>query len=182
MQPNPLAIFLLCLGGAAALVFLLWLNHKLRGRPKSEERPEEGTRPAQEAPTLTSQIMSRLLGAAGPIEEAATPLPATSTSGGQRIAKPGNVVNDGLTGNVLPEEVREVMRFWAMVEVAERVIKSGKMGTAEAIETVFNCKRSGRPDSVYARARAALNARSEASYRERQDRLVELQTAATVED
>ena len=50
----------------------------------------------------------------------------------------------------MPEEIREVMRFWAKVEAAEAIIKTGKMGQTEAIEAVFNCKRSGRPDSPYA--------------------------------
>ena len=69
------------------------------------------------------------------------------------------------------------MRFQAKVEVAEAIIKTSKLGQAEAIEVVFNCKRSGQPDSPYARARAAITARSEAQYRTNQDWLMQLQAA-----
>jgi hypothetical protein len=171
---------LLLMGG---FILLLWGVSRLSGRPKSEEKEHAVTsRPiAEEAQAvrmdLPSYIMSLILGQAGPVEAAATPLPATPHEAGQPIAKPGNAVNDTLTGNVLPEEVRETIRFWAMVESTERIISGGKVGQTEAIELVFNCKRSGRPDSLYARARAALNARTEATYRANQARLVELQAA-----
>lgn len=115
------------------------------------------------------------------IEQPATLLPATPREVGQGFAKPGNAVNDSLTGNMLPDEVREVVRFWAMVEAAERVVQSGKMGQVEAVETIFGCKRSGRPESTYARAVAALKARSDTAYREQQARLLELQAAAVEE-
>jgi hypothetical protein len=187
MEPNPLAIFLLCLAGAGALMFVLWLNHKMvtRYRPKSgeEETPAIVSRSieaeaAPVSPSLVGLIMSFLLGSAGPAERPATLLPAPSPEAGQLIAKPGNAVNDPLPGTMLPEEIREVVRFWAMVDVAERIIAGGKVGQTEAIELIFNCKRSGRPESVYARAVAAIKARSDTAYRERQARLVELQAAA----
>ena len=90
---------------------------------------------------------------------------------------PGNAANDSLPGNALPEEVREIMRFQAKVEAVEAIIKTGKIGQTEAIEAVFSCKRSGRADSPYARARAALSARSEVQYRANQARLMEITTA-----
>jgi hypothetical protein len=191
MEPNPLAIFLLCLAGAGGLVFLLWLNHKLatRGRPKSEEAetPAIASRPiAEEAPEITpsviAQIMSTLLGSAGPIATPARPLPATGREAGQGVAKPCQGVNTELPGNMLPEEIREVMRFWAKVEAAEQIIAGGKIGQVEAVELIFNCKRSGRADSIYGRAVAAIKARSEAAYRKRQAQLVELQAAAAAQN
>lgn len=43
MEPNPLAIWGMCLGGAGALIFLFWLNHKIRTRPRSVKRFQGGT-------------------------------------------------------------------------------------------------------------------------------------------
>lgn len=90
----------------------------------------------------------------------AAPLPATATDGGQGLAKPGNGVNAELPGNVLPEEAREIVRFQAKVEAVIAIMESGKVGQVEAIERIFGVKRSGRPDSPYARARAAVEAQS----------------------
>jgi hypothetical protein len=88
----------------------------------------------------------------------AAPLPATSTDDRQRIGMPGNAVNAELPGNVLPEEAREIVRFQARVEAVIAIVESGKLGQTEAIERIFGVKRSGRPDSPYARARAAVEA------------------------
>jgi hypothetical protein len=189
-DPNEPSLWLILILGLAlmgAFILLLWGVHRLAGRPKSEgeeHAPAVASRPiAEEAetavrPPLISELMSMFLGAAGPIDVAATPLPAHPQEAGQGVAKPGNAVNAELPGNLLPEEVREILRFWAKVEAAEAIIAGGKVGQTEAIETVFGCKRSGRPESVYGRAVAAIRARSEAAYRERQARLVELQAAA----
>lgn len=61
-QPNPLAITLLCIGGAALLVFLFWLNHALRTGGKRAER-----KPAQVSPWI-SLGLSYLLGGTGPVK------------------------------------------------------------------------------------------------------------------
>lgn len=178
MEPNPLAIFVLCLGGAAALIFLLWLNHKwvTRRRPKSaeEEAPTIVSRPIAEAspavrPSLVTIVMSYLLGAAGPIEPVADRLHATPQSEVQGVANTRNPVNtelpaQGVAQGVLPEEARDIIKFWARVEAVERIVAGGKVGMVEAIELIFECKRNGRPDSVYGRARAAIQARERPQY------------------
>lgn len=189
-EPSALLLFVMGLGAVGLMIFLLWLNHTIvtRRRPKSEE--EEEHTPAQAtppAPTLTDRIMSRLLGSAGPIEGDATRLHTTPHEGVQGVANTRKSVNEGLRPQgvaqpVIPEEARDIIQFWTKIEDTERVIKSGKLGTVEAIELIFECKRNGRPDSVYGRARAALQARSEATYRANQARLVELQATAMVEE
>jgi hypothetical protein len=147
------------------------LSERLTGRAtKSETAPvtsEEETR----APSLVSLIMSRLATRDLPTETPLGNVAGNTSEAGQRAAMPGNGGNDVLPGNALPEEIREIMRFQAKVEAVERVIKSGKMGQAEAVETIFECKRSGRPESVYARAVKALRDRSDAAYRANQDKL-----------
>jgi hypothetical protein len=191
-DPNAPSLWLIMGLGLALMggfILVLWVVNRLAGHPKSGRAPEDEhaapvrSHPIAEAkaevrPSLLADLMSLILGQAGPVEAATTPLPAPPPIEAQRMAKPGNGVNDALTGNMLPEEVRDVVRFWAMVESAERIIAGGKIGQTEAIELVFNCKRSGRADSLYARARSALNARTEANYRANQARLVELQAAA----
>jgi hypothetical protein len=91
-------------------------------------------------------------------ETVAERLPATSTDSGQRIAMQGNAVNTELPGNLLPEAAREIIRYQQRVEDAVKIIQSGRVGQTEVIELVFNCKRSGRADSPYAKARAAVQA------------------------
>lgn len=83
-------------------------------------------------------------------------LPATSPNDGQGIAKPGNAVNAELPGNALPEQLRAIVRFQSKVEAVIAIVESGKVGQTEAIERIFECKRSGRADSVYSRAHAAV--------------------------
>src|SRR5262249_12320728 len=97
--------------------------------------------------------------------------------GGQGMAKPGNAVNEVLPGNMLPEEVREILRFQAKVEAVEAILKTGKLGQVEAVESVFGCKGAGRADAVYPRAGAAVKARGDAAYRANQGRLAELVAA-----
>jgi hypothetical protein len=187
-DPNEPSMWLILGLGLALMggfIFVLWGVSRLSDRPKSEAEEHAApvtTRPIKEEapqvkPPLGALIISLVFGRAGPVEALATPVAATLPIKAQRLAKPGNVVNDALTGNVLPDEVRDVVRFWAMVESAERVIAGGKLGQTEAVELVFACKRSGRPDSTYARAVAAIKARSDAAYRERQAHLVALQAA-----
>ena len=108
---------------------------------------------------ITSGVMSHQSTDVADGTVVAAHLPSTPQNGGQGGAITGNAVNAELPGNVLPEEVREIVRFWANVEAVEAVIKTGKIGQTEAIEAVFRCKRSGRPDSPYSRAHAAIQAR-----------------------
>jgi hypothetical protein len=105
------------------------------------------------------RVMSRLHILEADEDPLAQRLPATKTSGGQGTANTGNPVKGELPGNTLPEELREIVRFWANVDAVEAVVRTGKLGQVEAIEAIFRCKRSGRPDSPYARAHAAVTAR-----------------------
>lgn len=111
-------------------------------------------------------VMSNNYGWDAADDAVADPLPATSTIDGQSIAKPGNAVNEELTGNMLPEAAREIIRFQTRVEDVIAVVESGKLGQVEAIERIFKVKRSGRPDSPYARARAAVEAQMKPQRRE----------------
>ena len=85
-------------------------------------------------------------------------MPATSTIEGQRVATPSDAVNAELPDNALPEEARAIIRFQQQVEGVINIVESGKIGQIEAIERIFGGKRSGRADSPYARARAAVEA------------------------
>jgi hypothetical protein len=120
----------------------------------------------------------------------AAPLPATSTNGGQGIAKPGNAINEPLPGNAVADildnpssditAAREAIRFQAKVEALADLVNAGKVPQAEGIEIVFHCKRSGRAESPYARARAAIQAHitlPAAQYREYPGPLAQLQPA-----
>jgi predicted outer membrane lipoprotein len=98
VEPNPLAILGLCLAGAAGLIFLLWLNHRLRGRPKSE-REEETQPPPTQAPMmshLVALIMSYVFGSAGPIEPVGTEQrsDAVERSTEPRVTQPAEPVPD----------------------------------------------------------------------------------------
>jgi len=147
-------------------------------RPKREEkepaRPVHSRpiaeAPAEITPSLTSLIMSRLLGSAGAIEAVADRLQAPSQNEVQGIANGCNPVNETLPAQPLaqgaiPDDARDIIKFWAKVEAVEHIIAGGKVGMVEAVELIFECKRNGRPDSVYGRARAAIQARERPQYR-----------------
>lgn len=165
---------MLLMGG---FLLLLWGVNRLAGRPKSgeEETPAIVSRPiGQDAPaappSLTSIIMSLLLGQAGPIEPVADRLQQAPQSEAQGVANTRNPVNAELSAQplaqpIVPEAAREIIQFWTKIDAVERIIAGGKVGMVEAIEAVFECKRNGRPDSVYGRARAALQAREQPQYR-----------------
>lgn len=80
---------------------------------------------------------------------------ATGNDSGQRIAMRGNEGNGLLPGN----DAGNGVVFSAQLDMCLRLIGSGKVGQTEAIEIAFGCKRSGKPDSPYAKARAAVGAR-----------------------
>jgi hypothetical protein len=120
------------------------------------DRPELAAAIRRRLAGRTSDDMSSTDAESTAEEPIAAPLPATATNDGQRIAMPGNAVNAELPGNVLPEAAREIIRYQVKVEDAVKLIQSGKIGQTEVIELVFNCKRSGRADSPYGKARAAV--------------------------
>lgn len=78
---NPFAITLLCMGGAAALIFLLWLNHVLRMGTKREA--QEAPRKAAPAPSWVSYGLSYLLGGAGPVNSSEEAAPSVMSRGTQ---------------------------------------------------------------------------------------------------
>ena len=88
--------------------------------------------------------------------DVAAPLPAHDDEARQGFANVGNAVNDALPGNALPEEVRNIIRLQAKAEAVAALVNGGKIGKVEAIELVFDCRRSGRPESVYTQANAAV--------------------------
>lgn len=56
------------------------------------------------------------------------------------------------------DEAREIIRYHAMVDALNNLIKSGVItNRAKAIESVFQCTRSSRPDSIYFKVRDSLN-------------------------
>lgn len=77
---------------------------------------------------------------------------------GQRIAMPDNEDNAPLPDNpVLPEEVRDIIRFQAKAEALAALIRDGQVGNmAKGIERVFQCSRSSKESSTYQQARRAL--------------------------
>jgi hypothetical protein len=137
-MPSSLVLFALSFGVLLTFVLVLWAINYLKG-----------WRPSHMTSTTTAPA------SASPV---ARTLPAMRADSGQGIATPGNAVNAALTGNTLPDEAREIIRFQRAVEAVVALIGSGKVGQTEAIEIIFGCKRSGRADSPYARARAAVQA------------------------
>lgn len=137
-MPSGLVLFGISFGVLLFFVFALWAVNVLPGKVRAWWN------------------MSSVGGESTSKEPVAGRLPATSTEGGQRIAMLGNAVNEELPVNVLPEAVREIIRYQVRVEDAVKLIQSGKIGQTEVIELVFNCKRSGRADSPYGKARAAV--------------------------
>lgn len=78
---NPLAITLLCMGGAAALIFLLWLNHALRTGAKREKK--ETTAGA----SWVNYGLSYVLGGAGPVNDYEGDAPAVMSRGAPDAAR-----------------------------------------------------------------------------------------------
>lgn len=164
------------------LAFIVLWGKRAERRAAKSDAPETApptpsrvvSRPIGEAAptmrdTIGGRIMSILLGSGGAIEGVADRLPATLPEAGQGFATPGNAVNDRLPGQpvaapAVPDDARDIIKFWANVEAVEAIVRTGKIGQVEAIETIFGCKRSGRPESVYGRAVAAVKAREQPRY------------------
>lgn len=107
-------------------------------------------------------IMSRLVGVGRSDRGVAPPVATTPREPRQPIATPGNNDNAGLPGNAvadaLPSEVRDIIRMQAKAEVVADLLKGVKFtNKAEAIEFVFHCSRSGRPNSPYQQALALVD-------------------------
>lgn len=104
-EPPTLLLFVLCLAGASGMLFLFWLNHKIRtrGHPKSEA-PTIESRPIDQAPprpTLAYLLMSRLLGSVGPV----------GTMGGEQrsdAVEPGTEPSGTEAGNAVPDIVEQL--------------------------------------------------------------------------
>lgn len=94
-----------------------------------------------------------------PSARVAARVAATSTIALPGIAKPGNAINAGLTGNAeLPGESRDIIRMQAKAEAVAALLRSGKLtNKAEAIELIFDCRRSGRATSAYQQALALVD-------------------------
>lgn len=73
---------------------------------------------------------------------------------GQGFAKPGNE-DDEDTGNAPATGTHEGIDP-VKLDILIKLINAGMVSQTAAIETIFECKRSGRADSLYQRVRAAL--------------------------
>lgn len=144
-------LFIACV----SIVILGWLWFYIV-RPILEDfgiiRDEEG---APAAPI----VMSRPMTTPPANRPIASPVDQRSTSAVQPMATTSNAINQELNNNsLLPEEAREIIRFQAKVEALAELIKSGQItNMAKGIEAAFGCSRSGKEDSVYQRARRALD-------------------------
>lgn len=89
----------------------------------------------------------------------AGPVAAIAEKPAQLIVMPGNDGNEALPGNAaIPPAARDIIRMQAKAEAVALLLKSAKLtNKAEAIETAFECKRSGRKESTYARALELVN-------------------------
>jgi hypothetical protein len=107
-------------------------------------------------PLPTRSVMSR----ARPIARTTRPqggVAATTQTALPGSTVTGNAVNAALPGNAvnaaLPADVRDIIRQQAQAEAVVRLLTSKKLSNkAETIELIFECSRSGRPNSPYQRA------------------------------
>lgn len=110
-----------------------------------------------------TDVLSSRASAAAPDQAVVSPGCQRATEAGHRMAITHNADNAALSDNtvahaVLPEAAREIIRFQAKVEAVATLLASGRLtNKAEAIEQVFGCSRSSKPESVYQRANRALS-------------------------
>lgn len=71
MEPNPLAILGLCMGGAAALILFFWLNHRWATRHQPKREAPKKARASVVARSLHF-VMSYIFGGAGPVDQIGT--------------------------------------------------------------------------------------------------------------
>jgi hypothetical protein len=86
------------------------------------------------------------------------PVVGGATTAGQLIATTDNEDNSELPRQpLLPDEVRDIIRFQAQVEALASLYTSGQVtNIAKGIEDTFKCSRSSKDDSTYQRAKRAL--------------------------
>lgn len=161
--------------GLVLLALWTFLPRRLRLAMRAGLEPtglylaEHGHAWARMAGRVTADLLYRVLigrprvMSAAPAEPpevpVAEPVAAIAEKPGQLIAMPGNEVNAALPGNApIPPMARDIIRMQAKAETVAALLKSAKFtNKAEAIETAFECKRSGRKDSTYARALELVN-------------------------
>lgn len=172
MEPNYWVLFALCFAGAGGLVFLFWLNHKIRtwGQPKSEapespapsfRRPQTRRSPiiSRSSPTLTEVLLARLLGtertnASSSVQERSPHQDArSSVQEGARV--------QGVQGEILPNSREELQQLIAATEHK----RNGKT-KQESIERAFGIKKGGSP--TWKRASDLFDAATEPTSRYRQ--------------
>ena len=87
------------------------------------------------------------------------PVAQAAQNVGQPIATTDNEDNRQLSDiGLLPEEVREIIRFQAKVEGLASLYRSGQItNLAKGIEDMFGCSRSSKEESTYQRAKRALD-------------------------
>lgn len=105
---------------------------------------------------LRSERMTRTHAPQGGVARA----PATALPG---VLVRGNAGNELLPGNVgnavLPDAARDIIRMQVHAEDVVELLASKTMGNkAAAIELIFKCKRSGRPNSTYQQALILVDA------------------------
>lgn len=83
------------------------------------------------------------------------PVANGSTKADNGVATRNNADNAALSDNEPNNELDNAI-FRAKVEALAALVRSRKVPMAEGIETVFDCTRQSKPDSVYQRARAML--------------------------
>lgn len=152
-EPNGLLLFAICLVGALALIGLLKLNH-WRVTRHAQQNNERVNTYAHGGSDITSSGRS----GDSPERPVAAPVVRGATTGGQLIATTDNEDNSQLSDNdLLPEEVRDIIRFQAKVEALAMLYNMGQVtNLAKGIEQTFGCSRSSKEDSLYQRAKRAL--------------------------
>ncbi len=176
-EPNQLLLWGIGLAFFALLIFLLWLNHKIatRGQPKSEaaETPRARSRPLDSpAPTprasIVDMLMSRMFGAAGPLEAGASALDSDPAEDLQPLATPCKAANDSLArqeldarsandlSDITPAEARAIIRQQARAEAIVAILKAAEAGKVKSagdqaglIEAVAGGSRTSRPGTPY---------------------------------
>lgn len=151
-EPNGFVLFAICFVGAAGLIGLLWLNHwwaTRHARHGSVNNNERGG----------SEITSSRQASPHPNRPVAPPVAQSHQRAGQLTATTDNEDNDELSGNnLLPEEVRDIIRFQAKVEALATLYNSGQVtNLAKAIEEAFKCSRSSKEESTYQRVKRTLD-------------------------
>lgn len=156
-------VFIGVVGLGAAVVICVWFWLGVRGSEPDDAGPIELIRRDWQAFSGWRPLSFMSHQEPAGVEDAivAAPVAATSTTTRQPIATPDNAVNAALSGNavdgVIPSEARDIIRMQAKAEIVAKLLTTAKFtNKAEAIEFVFDCSRSGRPNSTYQQALALV--------------------------